>query len=340
VRIGDTRLAARVAIAVGSTMMWTDDAVPPEQMLRDIESALPVLERAEDYEGLALTELLRFHALDQAGLPDPEARLPVALAHARQANAADVEELVMAWICITLPHGSVPLREAVAQVQDIRRASPSAYVHASAIGALGLLRAAQGEFEEGRALVLQTRRALEELGEFQAATAHSIAVGEVELMAGDAAAAERIWREGYAGVTGIADRHSTANVAWRLGLALARQGKDDEAEHFAMIANAARPRGMWVDVWWRVVLALVAAHRGEAERAVSLIAEGRDRVSAGAVGSAMEVDALLVSAEALQAADRRDEAAVLVADAAEIAERLGYVVALRRIAQVRDRLAT
>jgi DNA-binding SARP family transcriptional activator len=340
-RIGDTRLAARVAIAVGSTMMWTDDAVPPEEMLRDIEHAVPVLERTGDHEGLALAELLRFHALDQAGLPGPEARLPIALAHARQADAPQVEELVMGWICITLPHGSIPLREAVAHVEDIRRASPSAYVHASALGALGLLRAAQGKFDEGRALVLQTRRALEELGELQAATAHSIAIGEVELMAGNAAEAERVWREGYAGMTAIADRHSTANVAWRLALALARQGKDDEAEHFAMIANAARPRGMWVDVWWRVVLALVSAHRGDAERAVSLVVEARDRVSsADAIGSAMEVDALLESAEALGAAGRADDAAVLVTDAAEIAARLGYVVALRRIEEAQGESAT
>jgi DNA-binding SARP family transcriptional activator len=338
--IGDARLTARIKIAMGSTMMWTDDAVSPEQMLRDIGDTVGVLERESDHEGLALAELLRFHALDQAGLPNPEARLPIALAYARRAHAPQVEELIMGWICITLPHGSVPVRAAIARIEDIRRASPSAYVHASALGALGLLRAAQGEFEEGRALVLQTRRALEELGQRQAAAAHSIAIGEVELMAGDAAAAERVWRKGYEGVTAIADQHSAANVAWRLGLALARQGKDDEAERFALIARAAHPRGLWVDVWWRVVLALVAAHRGNAELTVVLVAEARERVaSAHASESAMEVDALLDSAAALRAAGRPDEAAALVADAAGIAERLGYVIALRR-AEAAQRAAT
>src|SRR5262249_12062370 len=155
------QLTARVTIAVGSTMMWTDDAVSPEQMLREIDDAVDVFEREQDHEGLALAELLRFHALDQAGLPGPEGRLPIGLAHAERANARQVAELVTAWICITLPHGSVPLGEAIEQIEEIRRVSPSAYAHACAVGALGLLRAAQGNFEEGRALVLETGRTLE-----------------------------------------------------------------------------------------------------------------------------------------------------------------------------------
>jgi DNA-binding SARP family transcriptional activator len=339
--IGDARLAARARIAMGSTMMWTDTPIAPEQMLRDIEDAVPVLERHGDHEGLAMAELLRFHALDQAGLPGPEARLPIALAHAQQARAPQVEQRVMGWICITLPHGSVPIQAAIAQVDDIRRASPSAYVHASALGALGLLRAAQGEFEEGRALVRRTRRALEELGELQGAAAHSIAVGEVELLAGEIAAAERVWRKGYDDVTALVDRHSAANLAWRLGLALARRGADDEAEQFAQIAKAARPRGMWVDVWWRIVLALVAAHRGDGARARSLVDDARTRVtSVDGAESAMEADALLESAEALRAAGMSNAAADLAAHAAGIAARLGYVVALRRAETVQRAPAT
>jgi hypothetical protein len=44
----------------------------------------------------------------------------------------------------------------------------------------------------------------------------------------------------------------------------------------------------------------------------------------------MHANALLECAEALRAAGRLDEAAPLVAEAAGIAERLGYVVARRR----------
>ena len=329
--LGDVRLSVRARLGTDQTMMWTDAPVPPDQMLRDVEAAVPVLERAGDHEGLALAELVRFHALDQARLPGPEERLPIALAHARQAHVLQIEQRVMDWICITLPRGSVPVEAAIERVDEIRRTSSSAYVHASAFGALGLLRAARGEFTEGRALVRRTARELEELGLRQASAAHSIALAEVEMLAGDDAAAEQVLRRGFADVTALADRHSEANVAWRLGLVLSRRGLDDEAERFARIAQHAPSRGLWVDVWWQIVLALVEAHRGRAPVSIALVADARDRIaSAGGLESGMEADALLELAEALRAAGRPDEAGALLAEAAGIAERLGYVVALRR----------
>ena len=198
-----------------------------------------------------------------------------------------------------------------------------------ALGALGLLRAQKGEFEEARALVTGARRALEELGLRQTAAAHSIAVGEVEVMAGDETAAERVFRDGFDALNALRDEHTAANVAWRLGLLLARQGRDDEAERFVRVAEDVRAPGLWIDVWWRVVLALVAAHRGADARARERVAEARG-LMAPVRESGMHADALLECAEALRAVGREDEAAALVAEAAGIAERLGYVVALRR----------
>ena len=70
---------------------------------------------------------------------------------------------------------------------------------------------------------------------------------------------------------------------------------------------------------------------GRGARLSRSVADARDRIaSAGGLESAMEVDALLDLAEALRAAGRPDEAGALLAEAAGIAERLGYVVALRR----------
>ncbi len=329
--LGDRRLAAHVRLMTDLTMMWTDMPVPPEQMLRDIEDAVPVLEESGDHEGLAIAELLRFHALDQSRLPGPEERLMIALGHAKQAASPQIHDRIVDWICITLPHGSVPVDLAIERVAGIRAESPSAHLHASALGALGLLRAARGELAEGRALVQQARRELEELGLRQAVAAHAIAVAEVEMLADDDAAAERVLRQAFDDVTALADQHSTVNVAWRLGLVLARRGEVDEAEYFACLARDAPLRGLWVDVWWRVVLALVEAHRGRTAQAVSLVREARDQVAAsGGQESGMETDMLVESAEALRAAERPAEASELLAVAAGMARRLGYVVALRR----------
>ena len=327
VELGDERLVARGTIVSDIANVATL-AVTPEQMLRDVENAVPVLERAGDVESLALAEFVHAQALERAGMEGLEDRLLVALRHARAAGARRVEHHVTAWICITLARGTVPVDEAIARATEIRDSSPSTYVRASAIGALGLLHAMQGEFGEARKLVSEVRTMLEELGLLPSAAAHSIAIAEVETMAGDDAAAERILRAGYEAVTANVDMRTAMNVAWRLGLVLARQGKDEEAERFARIAERAQPSGLWIDVWWRVVLALVEAHRGAAERARQLVEDARTRMPSAESG--MQADALLESAEALRAAGLHDEFAALVADARGIAERLGYVVAQRR----------
>jgi DNA-binding SARP family transcriptional activator/tetratricopeptide (TPR) repeat protein len=337
VEIGDPRLVARATLVADIATLGSEIALTPERMLRDVEEAVPVLERAGDFEGLATAELLRFLALDLARLESPYDRLSIALAYARKAGARQIEHHVMSWICITLPRGTTPVNEAIALVTEIADASTSTYARTSAIGAFALLRAMEGEFDEARALVAEVRTTLEELGLKQAAAAHSIAVAEVETMAGDDAAAERILRAGYEAVTALGDTHSALNVAWRLGLVLARRGKDDEAESFTRIAEHGRPKGLWIDVWWRVVLALVEAHRGAIAPARQLVEEVRE-LMAPADESGMEADALLESAEALRAAGLEDEAAALVGEAGAIAERLGYVVAWRRAEEARRAL--
>jgi hypothetical protein len=148
-------------------------------------------------------------------------------------------------------------------------------------------------------------------------------------MAGDDAAAERILRAGYSALTALGDAHSAAHVAWRLGLALARQGRDHEAESFVRIAQHATVSGFWVNVWWRVVLALIEAHRGNAGQATELVDEATEWM-ATVDESGFHPDALLECAEALRTIGYEDRAAALVSEAAAIAERLGYVVASRK----------
>jgi hypothetical protein len=276
-----------------------------------------------------MAEVVRFYALDRTGSPRPDARLPVALDYAHRAGSRALEHNVMGLVCITLHRGVLPVDKALARAREIRDASSSTYVRASALGALGLLHAMRGEFEEARALVAEVARTLEELGLRQAAAAHSAAVGEVEALAGDDAAAERILRAGYDAVTASGDSHAAVNVSWRLALALARQGKDGEAERFARVAERGQPKGFWADVWWRIVLARVEAQRGAADAARRQVDDARARM--GSVQeSGMEADALLESAEALREAGLEAESASLVAEAAAIADRLGYVVARRR----------
>jgi DNA-binding SARP family transcriptional activator/tetratricopeptide (TPR) repeat protein len=327
--LGDVGLMARTKVGSAVARLWSGDAESPQRMLEDIDEAVPVFEQLGDYEGLAMAELVRFHALDRGRLGQPYARIPLGLEYARKAGARLIESQITAWMCITLPRGTMPVGEGIALVSDILETSSSAYERVSALGALGLLRAMKGDFDDARRLVREVLGLLEELGLRQSAAAHSIAISEVETMAGDDASAERLLRDGYEAVTGLGDPHSAVNVAWRLGLALARQGQDDEAERFARIAAGAEFGGMWVDVWSHVVLALVEAHRGNAARVEELVDQALEP-TVWDNGSGMHVDALLECAEALRVVGFEDRAAALIVEAAGHAEQLGYTVSLRR----------
>ena len=80
------------------------------------------------------------------------------------------------------------------------------------------------EFDEARKRVLDSHRILAELGLVQAHAAHAIALAEVEIIAGDLAAAERHLRWGHEQLSPLGDRHSISNIAWRLALVAALVG--------------------------------------------------------------------------------------------------------------------
>jgi ATP/maltotriose-dependent transcriptional regulator MalT len=320
-----------VALSADLTLLLTDAGAPTERLFADLEAAVPVLEQTDDYSTLALAEAVRFQAHDRAGIPEPPDGFSRALEYARRSGARHLEHYVMGWICITLHRGALPVDEAIARATEIHDASTSTYVRTSAVGAIGVLRAMKGEFDEARRCVADVLATLEELGLRQAAAAHSIAIAEVEALAGDDAAAERILRAGLDALALVGDEHSKTNVAWRLALVLAHQGRYDEADAFVGAVQRSEHHGFWIDVWWRVVLALVEARRGDAARARELVDEALRRMPS-AEDSGMQVDALLESADALRATGSDDEAAGLVARAADMASRLGYVVAARRAA--------
>ena len=111
---------------------------------------------------------------------------------------------------------------------------------------------------------------IEELGLRQTGAADSIALADVEIIAGDLVAAERFLRSGVAELEAVRDRFSTANAAWRLALVTARTGRDDEAERF--LERAADLDAGELQIW-RLVLVTLAARRGESTKAEEQLRE-------------------------------------------------------------------
>lgn len=331
--LGDEVASARIALAEYDT----GSGSAPDQILEDLDRIVPILERVGDYEGVAWAELLRFHIFDRTGKP-ALAQLELAVSAARRAASPPTLSSALAWTCIALPRGNVPLAEAIVRVREIIDNPPNRGALAPALGALGQLEAMRGRFDEARDLVRQDLAILLEHGERRAAAAHAIAIGEVEIMAGDLAAAEEILRRGYDEVSMLGDRQSEANAAWRLALVLCRLGRDGEAEPFVRAAAEWTPGG-WVEIWWRTIQAGIEARRGNADEAWRLSNEASAAMwSWGESG--MHADVLLELADIARTLGDRATAVELLARSESIAEHLGNIVTLERTRAAQRALAT
>jgi tetratricopeptide (TPR) repeat protein len=164
---------------------------------------------------------------------------------------------------------------------------------------------------------------LEEFGWNLLAACTSIDSGPIELLAGDAPAAERELRRDFETLDAMGERNYIATTAAYLAFALLLQGKDDDADRFARFSEeTAADDDLTSQFLWRQFRARLQSRAGEheaaietARRAVALTDETEEPESQG--------NARLDLAAVLGAAGRRDEAAAAYQEALERFRRKG-----------------
>ena len=139
----------------------------------------------------------------------------------------------------------------------------------------------RGGFDEARSLYRRSRATLDELGwRFDAALTSAVASGAVELIAGDAVAAEAELRRDHEALAAMGERNYISTTAAFLAEALYRQGRDEEAfrmtEESEQIAAADDVATQYL---WRSVRAKLLARRGELRRSGGDGARGDRRSS-------------------------------------------------------------
>ena len=262
----------------------------------------------------------RYGAADEA--------LAQAIEHARRAGAKREEADALGKYTGSGVYGPAPVEEIERRCDELLNMSAGTGYDAPALMARAWVRAMQGRFGEARDLVRRSRAIYDDLGLRLRSTFVAEAAGGIEMLAGDAVAAECELRGAVDTLAQIGEQGFQSTIAAALAHALVEQGRLDEAEE---MVSASELAGAEDDVSTQVL--------GRSARARILAARGRyeeaERIARDAVGRSEETDdlnmrgdTLLDLGEVLSAAGNRDGAVSAVEHALELFEVKGNAAAM------------
>ncbi len=292
-----------------------------------VSAAAETLSAEGDTAGEAKGHLVHAQALARLGrMGACEAALDRAQAAARRMHDRRRANTVLAAVPLAVLSGPSPVTRAsgrcldVVRVLRITQGSPA--VEAVALRCQGVLEALRGRSEAARRMVASSRRMVEELGITHRLLEADVFAGRIELIEGDAAAAERCLRPAYEGLRAQGLGIDAAQAAALLARALLLLGRVAEAEALSHESEKLAGDDLPASIAWRCVRAEALARRGDHAGAVEL-AQAAVQLAAATDVLLDHADARLALAAALHAAGRGAEAAAEEARAIELWEAKG-----------------
>jgi len=250
-----------------------------------------------------------------------------ALEHAVRAGDRREESRSADQLCTALLYGPAEATAALARCQAMLvRAGGNPLFEANVLASAAGLHAMLGEFDEARTAAKRAERIYVELGLRLALAGLTQIAGAVELLAGDAQAAQHVIRRGYDILHEIgAAGESDALLAEALHL----QERQDEA---AALVEDALERTHESDVGPRVLLLGLRAKLGGGS-----IDDAREAIELALTTDALnlQADAYANLAETLRQRGRTEESAAAAATAVKLYERKGNHAAVARMQPVR-----
>jgi class 3 adenylate cyclase/tetratricopeptide (TPR) repeat protein len=259
------------------------------ELLEVAQNAIEVFESLGDDLGLARAwrRISVVHRLRCSFATASEAA-EVGLVHARRAGAIQDEARLVDEICTALLFGPAPVDDAIVRCETLLADSrESRLTEANVSSSLAGLKAMRGDFGEARRRVAVARHVYSDLGLRFAIAGLSQIAGWVELLAGEAEAAERELREGYEILAEVGAR---GLLAAELAQALVAQGRLAEAAQYVAIAEEASGGDIAPQIIWRAAKGRIAASEGNHADAVEL--------ASAAVALAEQTDAVTIIADA------------------------------------------
>jgi tetratricopeptide (TPR) repeat protein len=334
---GERGPAADAAVALSYLRLLAAPETGGEEVARELEDAIRVFEELGDVAGLA-------HALGVAGtlrywqgeVVAAGEDLERAARYARDVGDRAQEAQSLQYVVMAIVFGATPIAEALDRIEEFRpRAEGNRRFELTLLRASAQLEAMQGRFDSAREQIAQAKALAQELGlEVLLAAGIAWVAGYVELLAGDAEAAERELRPASEALEHMGNWGNLAFLAPKLADVLFVQGRHEEA--LALTELTERITNAWdaqPHVAWRRVRAKLLAHRGEIEEAERFARE------ATALASRTDflddrAETLADLAEVLRLAGKPAESAVARQEAIRLHEEKGNVAAaeaLRRL---------
>jgi class 3 adenylate cyclase/tetratricopeptide (TPR) repeat protein len=332
-RTGDRRMEWFGLLERAHRRTMIDPAATTDELRAVAQDAIRAFEELGDDFGLA--QAWRRLSLVPRAVGDfatAEDAIERALAHAQRAGDRQEQARSVDALCGVLQYGPTPVTEALrrcAELLDPAGRHPLA--EASILATTAALKAMLGEFDEARGLCAQVRAIYEDLGLQMSLVALSEVASTVELLAGEHARAESELRRGYELLATVGDASIVAFQAGLLAEATLAQGRIDEADELAALAEQGAANDIGAQINWRIVRAGVEAARGRPDAAVD-VARGATEIAGRTDALNMHAAAELRLAEVLLLATASDEAASAARAAANLYERKGNLVGARAAA--------
>ena len=336
-RSGDQGLAAHATLGKLELRLDSPDR-GPERYRADVQRVLSLLEDLGDDQGQSRAwRLLGLDSYLRCQIGRAEHEFQRAVEHARAAGDRRVEAGNLYALVQAAFWGPTPVAEGIRRCQEIRGQTEGSYrVEMAALHTLAGLHAMAGRFDLARELGEDAAEIAGKLGPSRFAAICAQFLGQVELLAGDPAAAERWLRWGAGILERMGERGLRAEMTANLARALAAQGRDDQALELAEVSGEMAVRDdLYSQVERRGPLALVLARRGRLDEAERLAAEAVE-LAADTDMLAMRAGALLDLAGVLRLAGRGAETGPLAGQALELAERKGHLVAAGQARELLD----
>jgi predicted ATPase/DNA-binding SARP family transcriptional activator len=341
--VSDPVLAARLRVRHADVRLMVG-AIGVREALAECETAAAVLEAARDTDGLA-------HALSVIGKfrywlrDNHQETLERAVALGRESGNRPAELLALEWLAVSYHDLSVPTDVAIKrQEQMLAEVAGEPRAEAGILAPLAWTYGFAGRFDEAREALARSGVIFSaDFGWTLDWAGCAMNAGAVELMAGDAAAAERALRPAYDALRAMGEANYLIDTAYYLTSSLCEQERVDEARHVVDETRSALPPGdEWAKAVWDLAAAKVQARRGELAAAESLARDGRRLL--GTVSPRWLGQALLTHGEVLELAGKLGEAAAVFGEALALYEdRLAIPLAERArstLQRLSDQLAS